>query len=137
MATMTGLEMNAWIKPYVHSNTQEQINNLATAVQNGFLSMQTASERCPEYPKTGEWERILAEKKEEQQQDLLVELEKQDNQTENAIEEQKATANIQNGGSGNVRTGRGAGRPNKSGTKWDENRNAPNENNWQHYNQTH
>lgn len=136
-ASIVGLDINAWVKPYVHSNSQEIITNLATAVQNGFLSKQTASERCPEFPKNAEWERILREKKEEDQQDLLIELEKQDNETENAIEEAKQTANIQNGGKGNVRTGRGAGRPNKSGTKWDDNRNAPGENNWQHYNQTH
>ena len=137
VATMSGLPINAWIKCYVHSNSQEQINNLATAVQNGFISKQTASERCPEYPKTAEYERIMREKKDEQQQDLLIELQKQDNQTENAIEEERATASIQ-GGKGNVRTGNGrkAGRPSegKNTDKWG---NQPSENNWKKYNQTH
>lgn len=129
-ASIVGLDINAWVKPYVHSNSQEIITNLATAVQNGFLSKQTASERCPEFPKNAEWERILREKKEEDQQDLLIELEKQDNETENAIEEAKQTANIQNGGKGNVRTGRGAGRPNKSGREYDSSRNWDGRVNW-------
>ena len=72
----------------------------------------------------------MREKKEEDQQDLLMDMQRADNETQNAIEEQRATENIQNGGSGNVRTGRGAGRPNKSGTDWDENGNWPGRNNW-------
>ncbi len=134
-ATMMGLGINAWIKCYIHSNSQEVINNIATAVQNGFLSKQTASERCPEYTKNAEWERILAEKKEEQEQDLLMDLERQDNETENAIEEAKQTAKI-NGGTGNVRTGRGAGRP-REGAGTDKWGNHPGENNWESYNNRH
>lgn len=130
MATMPGLDMNYWIEPYIHQNDSEQTTNLATAVQNGFLSKQTASERNSKYSKNDEFERILREKKEEQQQDLLVELEKQDNQTENAIEEQKATAGLQTGSGGNVRTGRGAGRPKRSSIQWDDNGNWPGRNNW-------
>lgn len=136
IASLTALPVHAWIKVFVHQNFQEQITNLATAVQNGFLSKRTASERCPEYPVNDEIDRILREKKEEQEQDLLIELQKQDNQTENAIEEQQATAKIQNGAKGNVRTGRGKGRPSegKNTDKWG---NQPNENNWEKYNQTH
>ena len=130
MATMTGLPIHAWVEIYVHQNKSEIITNLATAVQNNFLSKQTASERCPDFPVNDEYDRIMREKKEEDQQDLLMDIQRADNETENAIEEQKATANIQNGGSGNVRTGRGAGRPNKSGTDWDENGNWPGRNNW-------
>jgi hypothetical protein len=134
-ATMMGLGINAWIKCYIHSNSQEVINNIATAVQNGFLSKQTASERCPEYTKNAEWERILAEKKEEQEQDLLMDLERQDNETENAIEEAKQTAKI-NGSTGNVRTGRGAGRP-REGAGTDKWGNHPGENNWDDYNNSY
>ena len=47
------------------------VNDLATAVQNGFCSRQTASERNSEYSSVGEWERIVKEKKQEQQADLL------------------------------------------------------------------
>ena len=130
MATMTGLPIHAWVEIYVHQNKSEIITNLATAVQNNFLSKQTASERCPDFPVNDEYDRIMREKKEEDQQDLLMDMQRADNETENAIEEQKATARIQNGGSGNVRTGRGAGRPNKSGTDWDENGNWPGRNNW-------
>ena len=138
VATMSGLPINAWISPYVHSNKTEQITNISTAVQNGFLSKQTASERCPDFPKTAEYERIMREKKEEDQQDLLMDIQRADNETENAIEQERATAKIQNGSSGNVRTGNGrkAGRPDegKNTDKWG---NKPSENNWRKYNQTH
>ena len=130
VATMSGLPINAWINPYIHSNLSEQITNIATAVQNGFLSKQTASERCPDFPKTAEYERIMREKKEEDQQDLLMDMQRADNETENAIEEAKETARINGTGTGNVRTGRGAGRPNKSGREYDSNRNWDGRVNW-------
>lgn len=136
-ATMVGLSINAWNDPYVHQNSTEVITNLATAVQNGFLSKQTASERCPTFPKNAEWERILREKKEEDEQDLLMDIERADNETENAIEQEEASARI-NGYSGNVRTGNGrkAGRPSegKNTDKWG---NQPQENNWDKYNRNH
>lgn len=130
MATMTGLPIHAWVEIYVHQNKSEIITNLATAVQNGFLSKQTASERCPDFPVNGEFDRILREKKEEDQQDLLMDMQRADNETQNAIEEAQQTAKINGAASGNVRTGRGAGRPNRSGTEWDENGNWPGRNNW-------
>ena len=136
VATMVGLPINAWINPYVHSNKTEVITNIATAVQNGFLSKQTASERCPDFPKTAEYERIMREKKEEDQQDLLIELQKQDNQTENAIEEERATAGIQ-GGKGTVRTGRGKGRPRTVDTDHWGNRKDGSEQNWDDWNSKH
>lgn len=71
------LEVYAWIKPYIHQNMTELVTNLATAVQNGFCSKQTASERITEYTTAQEWDRILKEKKEEQQADILYELETQ------------------------------------------------------------
>lgn len=136
VATMVGLPINAWINPYVHSNKTELITNIATAVQNGFLSRQTASERCPDFPKTAEYERIMREKKEEDQQDLLIELQKQDNQTENAIEEERATAGI-NGGKGTIRTGRGKGRPRTVDTDHWGNRKDGSEQNWDDWNNKH
>jgi hypothetical protein len=69
------LSIYAWIKPYIHQNMTELVTNLATAVQNGFLSRQTASERISEYAVAQEWDRVIKEKKEEQQADLLYELE--------------------------------------------------------------
>lgn len=141
-ASIVGLDINAWIEPYTHQNKSELLTNLATAVQNGFLSKQTASERCPDFPKNAEWERILREKKEEDQQDLLMDIQRADNETENAIEEQEATARInkqQGGNDINTGGGRKAGRPNRSGKKWDKNHNndVDDKNNWKHYNQTH
>ena len=136
MATMVGLPINAWINPYVHSNKTEVITNIATAVQNGFLSKQTASERCPDFPKTAEYERIMREKKEEDQQDLLMDIQRADNETENAIEEERATAGIQ-GGKGTIRTGRGKGRPRTVDTDHWGNRKDGSEQNWDDWNNKH
>lgn len=129
------------IVPYVHQNNTEMVTNLATAVQNGFLSHQTASERCPDFPKNDEYSRIVREAKEKQEQDLLQDIQLQDAQTENNIEEEEAQARInrQQGGSdinnanGQKKNGGKVGRPNKSGIQWDKNRNWPGRNNWDEY----
>ena len=138
VATMLGLPINAWREPFTHQNDSELVTNLATAVQNKFLSKQTASERNTKFSKNDEFSRIMREQKEEQEQDLLMDMQRADNETENAIEEQEAAAKINGGSGGNVRTGNGrkAGRPSegKNTDKWG---NKPNENNWTRYNQTH
>ena len=142
IATMMALPIYAYIQAYVHENYTEEITNIATAVQNGFLSHQTASERCPQYPKNDEYGRIVKEKKEEQEQDLLLDIQRGDAETENAIEEQEAQARLNREKSGNdINTGSGRkpGRPNKSGKKWDENGNNPvdDKNNWKDWNDKH
>lgn len=139
MASMTGMPINAWIEPYVHQNKTETITNLATAVQNGFLSKQTASERCPDFPMPDEYDRIMREKKEEDQQDLLMDIERANNEAENNIEQMETQARIDRNQSGNdINTGGGRkpGRPNRSGKKWDENGNNPvdDKNNWATFN---
>lgn len=141
-ATMMALPVHAYIQAYVHENYTEEITNIATAVQNGFLSHQTASERCPQFPKNGEYARVTKEKKEEQEQDLLLDLKRSDAETENAIEEQEAQARInrqQGGNDVNTGGGRKAGRPNKSGKEWDKNGNNPidDKNNWKDWNKKH
>ena len=136
MASMTALPIHAWVEVYVHQNKTELITNIATAVQNEFLSKQTASERCPDLPVTNEIERIIREKKEEQQQDLLMDMQRADNETQNAIEEQEAQAQInaqQSGQDVNTGGGRKAGRPNESGRQYDSNGNWPGRNNWNKY----
>lgn len=138
--TMLALPINAWLQPYVHQNSTEIITNLATAVQNGFLSHQTASERCPDYPKNDEYSRIVKEQKEKQQQDLLNDIELQDNQTDNNIEEQEAEARINRQSSGSdVNTGHGGqrGRRNRSGREYDSNRNWEGRENWDEWNARH
>lgn len=138
--TMMALPVNAWRKAYVHQNSQEMISNLATAVQNNFLSHQTASERCPEFPKNDEYERIIKEQKEKQQQDLLMDIERGDAETENQIEEQEAQARINQGKAGqdiNTGGGRRPGRPNRSGRTWDDNNNFLGESNWDRFNASH
>lgn len=132
MASLTALPVNAWCEPYIHQNDTELVTNLATAVQNKFLSKQTASERNTKYSKNDEFTRIIREQKEEDQQDLLMDIQRQDAETENNIEEQEAAARINKGQSGSdINTGHGkAGRPNRSGTQWDENGNYPGRNNW-------
>jgi len=138
-ATMMALPVYAYIQAYIHENYTEDITNIATAVQNGFLSHQTASERCPQFPKNGEYARIVSEKKEEQEQDLLIDIKRADAETENAIEEEEAQARInrqQGGNDINTGGGRKAGRPNKSGKEWDKNGNNPidDKNNWKDWN---
>jgi hypothetical protein len=61
------------VKPYIHINETAVITDLATAVQNGFISKETASERIPFYATVGEWDRIMKEYKEQQSADLLYE----------------------------------------------------------------
>lgn len=138
--TMKALPVNAWRRAYVHQNQTEMITNIATAVQNKFLSKQTASERCPEYPKNDEFERIMREHKEEQQQDLLMDIQRSDAETENAIEEEEAQARINKGkGGSDISTGRGVkrGRPRTVDTdKWG-NRKDGSEENWDRWNATH
>lgn len=132
------LPVHGEIVPYVHLNNTEMVTNIATAVQNGFLSHQTASERCPDFPKNDEYSRIVEEQKEKQQQDLLQNIELQDAQTENNIEEEEASARINkqqggsdvNTGNGQKKTGAKRGRPATKYINWDENRNWPGRNNW-------
>jgi hypothetical protein len=68
------LEIYSWILPYVPQNDSELIQNLAVAVQNGFESRQTASEKIPMIAKNSEWERIMKEQKEQQQNDILAQV---------------------------------------------------------------
>lgn len=141
-ASMVNLPIIAWVEPYVHQNDTELITNLSTAVQNGFLSRQTASERNSKYSKNDEFARCLREKKEEQEQDLLIQIQQNDAQAQIEIEQQEAQARINRQQSGNdINTGRGAkrGRPNKSGKEWDENGNNPidDRNNWGEWNAKH
>lgn len=136
-----------YIEPYIHLNVTELTTNLNTAVVGGFLSKQTASEKLP-YATPQEWQRILAEKKEEQTQELLLTEQKLEIQSDIAISQAEALAEIESdymqetttttgtdeegnkkttkGSSrkrtkGSVATGRG--RKNKSGKTWDENGN--------------
>lgn len=69
---LSNLKMKWWIKPYVHVNTSAVVNDLATAVQNGFLSKKTASDRISEYSVADEYDRIILELKEENQHDILL-----------------------------------------------------------------
>jgi hypothetical protein len=43
------------------------------AVQNGFISKETATERIAFYGTVGEWDRIMKEYKQQQEADLLYE----------------------------------------------------------------
>lgn len=149
-----------YIVPFLPVNDQEVTTNLATAVQNGFVSKQTASEKFY-FSTPQEWKRILQEKKEEDQREFLLEEQRLDIQQENTVETQeqlsditaeqqievmKAEADIEEGNDdnkgkkvrqrkGSVATGRGAGRPRTVGTdKWG---NRANENNWEDWNARH
>ena len=83
------LSIYAWIKPYIHLNESELVQNLATCVQNGFLSKQSANEQIQMYSNPRDWDRIMREAKEQQQADLLYELRssQRDTSTEGGGEE--------------------------------------------------
>ena len=68
------LPLKWWIKPYIHINESAIVQDLATAVQNGFMSVQTASERNAAYSIVDEYERITSEKKEQEKSDLLYQM---------------------------------------------------------------
>ena len=151
-----------YIEPYVHRNVAAEIADMSSAVQNGYLSKQTASEKNY-YSTSQEWSRIQKEIKEKQQQELLLEDQRitiqnehniemqedlQEIQTDAQIEVAKAQAKIDSNetdtkarkekrSKGNVATGRGVGRPNLSGKKWDSQRNFEGRNNWDEWNATH
>lgn len=81
----TNLSMKWWLEPYVHVNSSTVIADLASAVVNGFISRQTASERIETlYATNAEWDRILREKKEEGERELLNQIKLQEAKTKNA-----------------------------------------------------
>lgn len=156
--------ISAYAMPYIPINDNEATTILATAVQNGFCSRQTASEKFY-FSTPREWERIKQEKHDEKATELLVEEQRLDIQSDNQIETQEALSDIQTEAQinvikaqdgtddskeddddeqqtishrkGNVRTGRGRGRPNRSGKAYDENRNWAGRDNWTKWNATH
>lgn len=151
-----------YITPFIPINDAEVTNNLATAVQNGFVSKQTACEKFY-FSTPQEWTRIQKEKHDEQMQELLVEEQRikiqndanvdmqedlSDIQTEQQIEVIKAQekASKEDGDDkdtksksrkGRVNTGRSKGRPNRSGRQYDEQRNWDGRDNWDKWNQEH
>ena len=158
----TQTNIRHYIEPYVHANLTELTQNLNTAVIGGFLSKQTASEKLP-YATPQEWERIQQEKHDADMHQLLVEEQRIEIQNEHAVEMQEAISEIQTDAqkavikaqndveeesddpkpkqskkkAGSVATGRGAGRPNLTGRKWDANGNYEGRNNWDKWNSSH
>lgn len=124
-ASLITLKINAWIEPYIHQNDTELMTNLATGVQNEFVSKQTASERAVKYTKNDESQRILDEYIKKKEIDARFELQGEKEKTELEIKKIKAKSS----GGQDVNTGRG-GRPNRSGRVYDENRNWEGRNNW-------
>lgn len=151
-----------YVTPFIPINDQEVTTNLATAVQNGFCSKQTASEKFY-FSTPQEFKRIQREKHDEQMQELLLEEQRLEQQNEANIDMQEELSDIQteqqievinaqadankddDGDSskkvrskkGSVATGRGAGRPNRSGKVWDDNNNYLGRNGWDQWNATH
>ena len=155
-----------YIEAYVHCNLTEQTQNLNTAVLGGFLSRQTASEKSY-YATPQEWERIQQEKHDADMNQLLVEEQRVEMQNEHTVDLQEDLAEIQTEQQvdvikaqqeaqdgdegdkdepkarqskktrGSVATGRGAGRPNRSGKTWDDNGNFPGRDGWTKWNQQH
>ena len=124
-ASLMELPINAWIEPYIHQNDSELVTNLANAVQNNFLSHQTASERISKYSRNDEYERIAREDLEKRKLDAQAELDKIKAETESKLKQIKANKAGQD-----VNTGHGT-------RTTDENGNHPGENNWDNWNEEH
>lgn len=131
-ASLLSLKTNTWIEPYVHQNDTELVTNLASAVQNGFLSKQTASERIPKYAKNDEIDRIMREDLRKRKLDAQDQINLKREQLKLDIEKQRAQARINRQQSGSdVNTG------NRRVRTTDHNGNRPGENNWDKWNQSH
>ena len=88
------VNISHYIKPYVHQNDQNVINDLSMSIQNGFISKQTASEKNP-YAIPSEWTRIVNEKKEQEQMDLLLQEQKLDVQNSANVDMQGQIIDMQ------------------------------------------
>lgn len=146
------LPLSHWIIPFIPVSENELVTILATGVQNGFCSKQTASEKFP-YSTPAEWSRILNEKHDEQSNELLLQEQRLEIQNEAQVDLQEDLADIGEDGNADstsestysdtkntnkekkarkvskIRKGSGSGRrgrPNMSGAQWDENRNEIN-----------
>ena len=156
-----------YIEPYIHLNITELTQNLNTAVLGGFLSKQTASEKLPyatpqewdrilqekhddqmhqllieeqrieiQNEHTVDLQEDLSEIQTEQQVEVIkAQQDAQKNEGNEEVEEQKAKQS--NKKKGSVATGRGAGRPNRSGKVWDSNGNFEGRNGWDKWNNEH
>ena len=148
-----------YIRPFIPINDSECTTNLSVAVQNGFCSKQTASEKFY-FSTPNEWERILKEKHEAEMHQLLIEEQRLEQQNDANVEMQEELSGMQTEQQidvieaqaavtkddekktpkartrkGSVNTGRGRGRPRTANTdKWG---NRANENNWETWNTTH
>ena len=151
-----------YVVPFLPVNDQEVTTNLATAVQNGFCSKQTASEKFY-FSTPNEWERIQKEKHDDDMHTLLIEEQRLEQQNEANIDMQEELVDIQTDAQidvinaqadatpdsteddnkarkvrqrkGSINTGRGRGRPRTVNTdKWG---NRENEDNWDNWNSTH
>ncbi len=83
-----------YIEPYIHVNYSELITNLNTAVVGKFISRQTASEKNP-YATPNEWERICQEEHDAQMNQLLLEEQKLEMQSEINVATQEQLSDIQ------------------------------------------
>lgn len=131
-ATLANLKTNSWIEPYIHQNDSEIFTNISTAVQNGFLSHQTASERIPKYAKNDEIDRILKEDMQKRKLDAQQQIDIKKEQLKADITKMKEQARInKNKGGQDINTGGSRTRTT------DENGNRPGENNWDKWDKTH
>ena len=141
------LPLSHFCIPFIPISEGELATILATGVQNGFCSKQTASEKFT-YATPQEWSRLMAEKHDEQMNDLLLQEQKLDIQNDAQIELAAAQAEINEAttnGTGTsttdtldsekkknarkvvIKKGSGSGgkrgRPSTIFAQWDENRN--------------
>ena len=152
-----------YITPAFPINDSEVVTNMSMAVQNGFCSKRTASEKFY-LSSPQEWDRIMKEKHDEQMQELLVEEQRLQQQNDANVDMQEDLSEIQTEQQieiinaqttaeeneeedddkakkvkpkkGRVNTGRRRGRPRTVDTDHNGNR-KEGENNWQRWDATH
>lgn len=88
------LPLSHWIIVFLPISEGELTTVLATGVQNGFCSKQTASEKFP-YAVPQEWSRLKSEKHDEQMNELSLQEQKIEIQNEANVEMQKELADIE------------------------------------------
>ena len=73
VSKMDNLDTISYIEPYIHQSNTETIQNLVAATGVGILSKQTAS-GLTGYDRTGEWDKLVSERKQEEAADRLYQL---------------------------------------------------------------
>lgn len=67
-------EIYSWIKPYVFTDESSEVNNVIQLIGAGAVSKRSGSELAERlgYAMNGEWDRLVSERKNEEEEDILI-----------------------------------------------------------------